>query len=103
VKQPADRVPLPSQETCRKAYAGRRVERFRHEARAIGRITHPNICTLHDVGEDGSSIFLVMEYVDGATLASRLWDGPLPLALALRNAVQISVAAWFIVKARFGG
>ena len=48
---------------------GRRVERFRHEARAIARITHPNICTLHDVGEDGPAIFLVMEYVEGVTLA----------------------------------
>ncbi len=54
---------------------GRRVERFRHEARAIARITHPNICTLHDVGEDGAAIFLVMEYVEGATLARRLEDG----------------------------
>ena len=71
---------------------GRRVERFRHEARAIARITHPNICTLHDVGEDGSAIFLVMEYVDGATLARRLEDGPLPLPLALRTAIQIADA-----------
>ena len=65
----------------------RRVERFRHEARAIARITHPNICTLHDVGEDGPAIFLVMEYVDGVTLARRLEDGPLPLPLALRTAI----------------
>ena len=71
---------------------GRRVERFRHEARAIARITHPNICTLHDVGEDGSAIFLVMEYVDGTTLAGRLEDGPLPLPLALRVATQIADA-----------
>ncbi len=71
---------------------GRRVERFRHEARAIARITHPNICTLHDVGEDGAAIFLVMEYVEGATLARRLEDGPLPLPLAVRTAVQIADA-----------
>jgi serine/threonine protein kinase len=58
---------------------GRRVERFRDEARAIARITHPNICTLYDVGEDGSAIFLVMEYVAGTTLARRLDAGPLPL------------------------
>lgn len=70
----------------------RRVERFRHEARAIARITHPNICTLYDVGEDGSAIFLVMEYVDGATLARRLEDGPLPLPLALRTAIGIADA-----------
>jgi eukaryotic-like serine/threonine-protein kinase len=72
--------------------AGRRVDRFRHEARVIARITHPNICALHDIGEDGSAIFLVMEYVEGATLAQRLEDGPLPLPLALRVAVQIAGA-----------
>src|ERR1043165_2071304 len=72
--------------------AGPGVERFRLEACAIARITHPNICTLHDVGEDGSAIFLVMEYVDGATLAQRLEDGPLPLALAMRTAIQIADA-----------
>src|SRR5688500_18131051 len=71
---------------------GRRVERFRHEARAIARITHPNICTLHDVGEDDSAIFLVMEYVDGTTLARRLEDGPLPLSLAHRTAIAIADA-----------
>jgi hypothetical protein len=71
---------------------GRRVERFRHEARTIARITHPNICTLHDVGEDGSAIFLVMEYVAGETLAERLEDGPLPLPLALRSAIGIADA-----------
>jgi hypothetical protein len=71
---------------------GRRLERFRHEARAIARITHPNICTLHDVGEDGAAIFLVMEYVDGTTLARRLDDGPLPLSLALRIAIGIADA-----------
>ena len=65
---------------------GRRIERFRREARAIARITHPHICALHDVGEDGPSIFLVMEYVEGATLAARLDSGPLPLATALRPA-----------------
>ena len=69
---------------------GRSVERFQHEARAIARITHSNICTLHDVGEDGSGVFLVMEYVDGTTLAQRLEDGPLPLPLALRTAIGIA-------------
>src|SRR5687767_15373017 len=61
-----------------------RVERFGHEARVKPRVTHPNICTLHDVGEDGPAIFLVMEYVAGVTLARRLEDGPVPLPLALR-------------------
>jgi len=72
--------------------SGRSVERFRHEARAIARITHPNICTLHDVGEDGSAIFLVMEYVDGTTLAQRLEDGPFAIPFALRTAIGIADA-----------
>jgi serine/threonine protein kinase len=71
---------------------GRRVERFRHEARAIARITHPNICALHDVGEDGPALFLVMEYVEGTTLARRLEDGPLPLPLVLRVAIGVADA-----------
>jgi eukaryotic-like serine/threonine-protein kinase len=71
---------------------GRRVERFRHEARAIARITHPNICTLHDVGEDGAAIFLVMEHIDGVTLARRLEHGQLPMPLALRTAIGIADA-----------
>ena len=70
----------------------RRIERFRREARAIARVTHQHICTLHDIGEDGPAIFLVMEYVEGATLAARLEDGPLTLALALRAAIQIADA-----------
>ena len=70
----------------------KRVDRFRLEARAIARITHPNICTLHDLGEDGSAIFLVMEYVEGETLAWRLENGALPLPLALRTAIQIADA-----------
>jgi hypothetical protein len=71
---------------------GHRVERFRLEARAIARTTHPHICALYDVGEDGPAIFLVMEFVDGVTLATRLEDGPLPMALALRLAIQIADA-----------
>ena len=70
----------------------RRIERFRREALAVARITHPHICTLHDVGEDGPAIFLVMEYVEGVTLAARLGDGPLPLDVALRAAIRIADA-----------
>jgi len=71
---------------------GSRVQRFRQEARVIARLTHPNICGLYDVGEDGPALFLVMEYLDGATLAARVEEGPLPLPLALRTAAGIADA-----------
>ncbi len=52
--------------------------RFEREARAISRLNHPNICTLHDIGSDEGVAFLVMEYVEGQTLADTLLKGPLP-------------------------
>src|SRR5262245_37048234 len=63
-------------------------ERFDREARTISQLSHPNICTLHDVG-DG---FIVMEYLEGETLAARLERGPLPLDETLRVATEISSA-----------
>jgi Tol biopolymer transport system component len=68
------------------------LERLRREARAVARLSHPHICTLHDVGEDGGRVFLVMECVDGETLARRLDRGPLPLDQALRCAIEIAEA-----------
>ncbi len=68
------------------------IDRFRREALAIARISHPNICTLHDLGHEGSMTFLVMEYVEGATLARRLEDGRLPLRGVLDTAIQIADA-----------
>src|SRR5882724_11980764 len=54
-------------------------ERFEREARAISALNHPHICTLYDVGPN----YLVMELVDGATLADRIAQGPVPLEEAL--------------------
>ena len=67
-------------------------ERFDREARAISQLDHPHICTLHDVGERNGTAYLVMQYLDGETLADRLKAGPLPLGEALRCAVQIAGA-----------
>ncbi len=63
-------------------------DRFAREARAISSLNHPNICTLHDVGPN----YLVMELVEGETLAARLKSGPLPLKTALLYADQIVAA-----------
>src|ERR1700741_3789355 len=67
-------------------------ERFDREARAISQLTHPHICTLYDVGEQQGTAFLVMEYLEGETLADRLMHGPLPLADAFNVAIQIADA-----------
>jgi serine/threonine protein kinase len=67
-------------------------ERFDREARAISQLTHPHICTLYDVGEQQGTAYLVMEYLEGETLADRLKKGALPLDEALKNAIQIAGA-----------
>jgi eukaryotic-like serine/threonine-protein kinase len=64
-------------------------ERFHHEARVISRLSHPHICSLYDVGEQNGMSFLVMEYLEGQTLAERLDDGAIPLAHALRYGIEI--------------
>src|SRR5579863_2727093 len=53
-------------------------QRFEREARAISSLNHPNICTLHDVGHQDGTDFLVMEFLEGETLGDRLMKGPLP-------------------------
>jgi serine/threonine protein kinase len=63
--------------------------RFEREARAISQLSHPNVCTLYDIGEDGGVCFLVMEYLEGETLAKRLERGPIPLSHALHHGVEI--------------
>jgi hypothetical protein len=67
-------------------------ERFLREARAISALNHPHICTLHDIGEHNGVSHLVMEYVEGETLAARLRHGPLSLDLVLRYGAQAASA-----------
>jgi Tol biopolymer transport system component len=66
--------------------------RFEREARAISQLTHPHICTLYDVGEDGGTGFLVMELLEGESLADRLARGPLELPEVLRYGQQVAEA-----------
>jgi serine/threonine protein kinase/Tol biopolymer transport system component len=66
--------------------------RFEREARAISALSHPHICTLHDVGRENGVDFLVMEYLEGETLSDSLLKGPLPLAQVLRFGIDIADA-----------
>ena len=67
-------------------------ERFQNEARAVSRLNHPNICTLHDVGRDNGIDYLVMELLDGETLADRLGKRSIPIGQALQNGAEIADA-----------
>ena len=64
--------------------------RFEREARSISSLNHPNICTLHDVGRQDGLMFLVMERIEGESLADRLVKGPLPLEQVLRFGAEIA-------------
>jgi Tol biopolymer transport system component len=66
--------------------------RFEREAKAISSLSHPHICTLHDVGQQDGVDFLVMEYLEGETLAERVAKGALPIEQALAIAIQITDA-----------
>jgi eukaryotic-like serine/threonine-protein kinase len=67
-------------------------QRFEREAKTISGLNHPNICTLHDVGSQDGVDYLVMECVEGETLAKRLEKGPLPLEQVLKYGAQIADA-----------
>jgi eukaryotic-like serine/threonine-protein kinase len=67
-------------------------ERFEREARTIASLNHPHICTLYDVGHQDGTDYLVMEYLEGETLAQRLIKGPLPLNQVLQYAIEIADA-----------
>src|SRR5581483_10197844 len=67
-------------------------ERFEREARAVSMLNHPHICALYDVGSQDGVEYLVMEYLEGETLSSRLRRGPLPFDEALRHAAALAEA-----------
>jgi eukaryotic-like serine/threonine-protein kinase len=67
-------------------------QRFEREARAIASLNHPHICSLYDVGAENGVDFLVMEYLEGDTLAARLSHGALKTEQLLRHAIQIAEA-----------
>ena len=67
-------------------------QRFEREAKTISSLNHPHICTLHDIGQQDGIDFLVMEHLEGETLAARLTKGPLPADQVLRYATEIADA-----------
>ena len=67
-------------------------QRFDQEARAVSSLSHPHICALYDIGEVDGVRFLVMEYLEGETLASRLVRGPVPIDQVLCHAIEIADA-----------
>jgi serine/threonine protein kinase/Flp pilus assembly protein TadD len=66
--------------------------RFEREAKAIAALTHPHICTLYDVGHQDGTDYLVMEYLEGETLAARISRGPIKIDEALKISIQIAEA-----------
>ncbi len=67
-------------------------QRLEREAKAVSKLSHPHICTLHDIGQQDGMDFLVMEYLEGETLEQRLTKGPLPAEQTLRYAEQMADA-----------
>ena len=72
------------------AHDPRALERFRREARAASALNHPNICTIHDIGEEGARAFITREYLDGLTLKHTIMGRPIELEQLLNIGIAVA-------------